>query len=236
MPSCGQLAVADLVRDLAGLHVTLGIVRRRLELGQSAEGAAANSGYPLMPIIETISASRPNRVMNHGTPAAGTYTPRSNVGSSRRSASMSSTDRSHARRTVSLLVVTRTFGQLGRRPAARRSIVALHPSVVGRRRDDGRAGNQRRQVCQTPLGGTVATNDEPAVGVLRRGIRAVHLHDELALEVAVDIGRVRASLRDRNQRVLIVPRRMSRRALTSKMSAKSDSNRISIVRLTGRRP
>ena len=36
-PQLGQLAVADLVRDLARLHVALGVVGGRLELGQAAE-------------------------------------------------------------------------------------------------------------------------------------------------------------------------------------------------------
>ena len=44
---------------------------------------------------------------------------------------------------------------------------------------------------------------------------------------------VRSSPRERNQRVLIWPRRTSASLRTSKMSAKSESIAISIVRRTG---
>ena len=63
-----------------------------------------------MHCIETTSESRPNRVTNQGTPAAGMKTPRPNDGSSSLSASMSRTAWSQARLTPRFEVVSATVG------------------------------------------------------------------------------------------------------------------------------
>src|SRR5262245_4353999 len=84
------------------------------------------------------------------------YTPRSNVGSSSRSASMSLTLRSQARLTVSLGVWTVTLGRRGTSLAG--GSTALQPSVAGRRASDWVIGSQRRHECHVPLGGSFVTN------------------------------------------------------------------------------
>ena len=98
-----------------------------------------------MTCIETISESRPNRVTNQGTPAAGMKTPRSNVGSSSRSASMSRTAWSQARSTA----VVR-----GARARTRRQ-------VAGPGRSTGRA---RRARCRPawPAAGRALGHGQPA--------------------------------------------------------------------------
>ena len=97
------------------------------------------------------------------------------------------------------------------------------------------SGSQRRQVCQTPFGGTSAMNTKRPLanwGLLsERSAWMTSSRTNLQMDVTV-----RSSRFERNQRALISPRRTSRPALTSKMSAKSDSISISIVRRTGRRP
>ena len=95
------------------------------------------------------------------------------------------------------------------------------------------SGSQRRQVCQTPFGGDLGDEHEPAVGVLRRRCRSGPTATISSRRKSRLTYVVRSSRRERNQRVLIAPRRTSRPALTSKMSAKSDSISISIVRRTG---
>ena len=110
-----------------------------------------------MPCIETTSESRPKRVTNHGTPAAGMKTPLANVGSSSWSEAMSSWAWSHARRTVWLGVSRRTRRSCGWPWSGNGSATALHGSVLGRRFELV-SGSQRRQVCQTPLGATSAMN------------------------------------------------------------------------------
>src|SRR2546427_11104818 len=85
------------------------------------------------------------------------YTPRSNVGSSRRSASRSRTACSQVRLTVVFGVSMATVGRVGR-PSGRRNSTALHDRVVGRRRlSEPVNGNHFRQVCQTPFGAVLAT-------------------------------------------------------------------------------
>ena len=110
-----------------------------------------------MPCIETTSESRPKRVTNHGTPAAGMKTPLAKVGSSSWSEVMSIWAWSHARRTVWFGVSRRTRRSFGMAWSGSGSASALHGSVLGRRFELVR-GSQRRQVCQTPLGATSAMN------------------------------------------------------------------------------
>ncbi len=96
-------------------------------------------------------------------------------------------------------------------------------------------GSHFTQACQTPFGAIFATKTSrpfaywigesafsTATTRCRSNVRFVYV--------------VRSSPRDRNQRVLIWPRRTSRLPRTSKMSAKSESSATSIVRRTGRRP
>ena len=80
--------------------------------------------------MDTTRASRPNNVTNHGTPAAGMYTPRSNCGSSSRSASMSRTERRHVWTTVSFGASMPTPGS-GGAIACGRVVRALQSSVGG---------------------------------------------------------------------------------------------------------
>src|SRR5258706_7869347 len=88
-------------------------------------------------------------------------TPRSNVGSSRRSESRSRTAWSHVRLTVQFGVSIDTVGSFGRSVGWPTS-TALQASVAGRRRPDVPAlepvyGSHFRQVCQTPFGLMFAT-------------------------------------------------------------------------------
>ena len=153
-----------------------------------------------MPCIETTSESRPNRVTNQGTPAAGMKTPLANVGSSSWSEAMSSWAWSQARRTVWFGVSRRTRRSCGWPWSGNGPATALHASVLGRRFELV-SGSQRRQVCQTPFGGDLGDEHEPAVGELRLAVGAVRLDDQLAHEVAVDVGRPQLARRAEPARV-----------------------------------
>ena len=127
-----------------------------------------------------------------------------------------------------------TVGRVGR-PSGRRNSTALHGRVVGRRRlSEPVSGNHFRQVCQTPFGGILATKTSRPLAYWggESAFSTATMSSRLNVELTYV---VRRSPRDRNQRVLIWPRRTSSSLRTSKMSAKSESIAISIVRRTGRR-
>ena len=149
---------------------------------------AANSGKPEIPCIDTISESRPNSVTNHGTPAAGMNTPRSNVGSSRRNDSRSRTAWSQARSTTWFGVWMATFGSVVRPILRSGASTALHASVTSRRCAPV-TGSHFRQVCHDPFGGSVGHEDQAAVGELGRRPCALDGDDEVPTEIAVHVGR-----------------------------------------------
>ena len=65
----GHLAVAHLVQDLAGLGVALGVDLGRLRRGQKREHAARELGSIHSISSAVMMPSRPNGVLNQGTPA-----------------------------------------------------------------------------------------------------------------------------------------------------------------------
>ena len=101
---------------------------------------------------------------------------------------MSSWAWSQARRTVWFGVSRRTRRSCGMAWSGRGPATALHGSVVGRRFELV-SGSQRRQVCQTPFGATSATNtNRPLANCGLLSERSAP-DDQLADEVAVDVGR-----------------------------------------------
>ena len=65
-----QLADAELVQDLARLHVPLGVVLGRLPVREDPRVSRAMSGMNGRTSSDVMMLSRPNSVANHGTPAA----------------------------------------------------------------------------------------------------------------------------------------------------------------------
>ena len=150
---------------------------------------------------------------------------------------MSRTAWSQARRTVWFGVSIPTSGRRLPRPGAAVDSTALQASVVGRRRRSDVTGSHFRQVCQTPFGAIRATNTSRPlaycggrVGRLDRDDRARRRNSRLPY------ARPQLAARPEPARVHRCRAGRAAAALTSKMSAKSESISISIVRRTGRRP
>ena len=101
---------------------------------------------------------------------------------------MSSWAWSHARRTVWFGVSRRTRRSCGMAWSGSGPATALHGSVLGRRFE-----LRQRQPAQAgvpdALGRDLGDEHEPAVGELRLAVGAVRPDDQLADEVAVDVGR-----------------------------------------------
>ena len=146
-------------------------------------------GSPRCTASTTMSESRPKRVTNQGTPAAGMKTPRSNVGSSSRSASMSWMAWSHARPTPMFDVARATVGSRLQRPG--RIALVGH----GRARQGGRAPRRTGQWQPANTGvprlarRDTGDEDEPPVGELGGRVGLLDRQHELASELAIDIGR-----------------------------------------------
>ena len=183
----GQLAVADLVRDLAGLHVALGVVARRLERRQAAERPGRELG---------VAADALHRHDQRVAPEQG-HEPR-HAGGRDEHALLERRVLELQRVHVELRLVPRAADGVVRRlevdaaqsrqrsgPGAGRR-PRCRPSVAGRRLE-WVSGSQRRQVCQTPFGATCATKTNRPLanwGVLSDSIGN---EDQLADEFAVDV-------------------------------------------------
>ena len=128
--------------DLARLCVALGIVRVGLRLRKRAQRAAAGSGPSRSSWNDVISVSRPNSVMNHGSPAAGTIPSRAQRS---RSAARSASEASRSARALA----RPRLQQRHRAPPGGERRVSL-ASVVAQPRLEGRSVELRRPV-QEPL-------------------------------------------------------------------------------------
>ena len=229
----GELAVAYLVLDLAGLHVAVVVAAVGLEHGERGRLPSAKRGETARVWNETVRASRPNSETNQGIPAAGTQA----FGSSSVAAAASSSwrcKRSAARSSTAWRSAAVTFGfevsktvasPTQRRRSASPGVSAARSSSQGRttrRSSPSITAIHHRQRCHEPFGSSAKRNsnppfansgDDPAWWTSATNERS-------NVPFWYRVVRMPASS---SQSLWIEPRRIGRSAFTSKRSAKSDS-------------
>ena len=180
----GELAVADLVLDLAGLKVVLVVGDRALEIPQGPQGGEGEPGDNMRVCSETMSESRPNNVTNQGTPAAGTHPSRSSTGAYRltsfmrpiRSEDRSSTERETVAASIgSEVLMPRDVRDpvAGVRPVR---VSAVDQRVAGRRRPAaiGQPGQPLEARVPVTAGRQLETEHQRTVGEFGRRVRTFH--------------------------------------------------------------